>query len=57
MSTLNSLQSNAAAIEKVRKERDVRCKQNIPCMIEFIKRSGLTVTDLFMFMIVKKYEL
>ncbi|XP_041370264.1 folylpolyglutamate synthase, mitochondrial-like [Gigantopelta aegis] len=48
VSTLNSLQSNAAAIEKARKERDTRCKQNIPCMIEFIRRSGLTLEDVDM---------
>lgn len=44
--TLNTLQSNAATIEKIRATRDQNCHQNIPDMISMTGRVGVTVDDI-----------
>lgn len=43
---LNSLQSNAATIEKIRTTKDQNRHQNIPDMISMTKRVGITVDDI-----------
>lgn len=42
--TLNTLQSNAQTLERIRKERDKQCSMVIPKMISFIERAGMSVS-------------
>ncbi|XP_022322466.2 folylpolyglutamate synthase, mitochondrial-like isoform X1 [Crassostrea virginica] len=42
---LNTLQSNAQTLEKIRQQRGKRSEQNIPNMIKFVERVGITLDD------------
>ncbi|KAL5012404.1 hypothetical protein ScPMuIL_010955 [Solemya velum] len=44
--TLNTLQSNAQTLERIRKERDKRSSFIIPNMISFIERAGMSMDDI-----------
>jgi len=46
VNTLNTLQSNAAVLEKIRAQSDKRCQQSLSEMLNFITRAGLTLDDL-----------
>ena len=41
---LNTLQTNAAVLERIRREKGRRAKNNLPMVIDFAKRIGLTVS-------------
>ena len=42
---LNSLQTNAVTLEKVKKERQRLVTQNIPVTVRYLERSGMTLED------------
>jgi len=43
---LNSLQTNAIVLEKVRKERQRNVHLNLPTTVKYLERSGMTLEDL-----------
>ncbi|XP_033732564.1 folylpolyglutamate synthase, mitochondrial-like isoform X2 [Pecten maximus] len=43
---LNTLQSNAQTIQKIRKERDSLSHLNIPNMVKYAERAGITLDDI-----------
>jgi len=46
VAALNSLQTNAAVLQKVRKERQKNVHLNLPQMTKYLERSGMTLEDL-----------
>ena len=44
--TLNSLQSNAAVLQRIRQERGCRGSDNIPAVERYLGRVGVTLEDL-----------
>ena len=46
MKTLNTLQTNAQTLEKIRHERDKYAHLNIPNMLKFAERVGISVSML-----------
>ena len=44
--TLNTLQTNAQTLEKIRHERDKYAHLNIPNMLKFAERVGISVSIL-----------
>lgn len=46
MQTLNSLQSNAAVLQRIRQERGSRGNDNIPAVGRYLDRVGITLKDL-----------
>jgi len=46
ISALNSLQTNAKVLEKVRKERQKNVHLNLPTTVRYLERSGMTLQDL-----------
>jgi len=46
VSALNSLQTNAALLQKVRKERQKNVHLNLPQTTKYLERSGMTLEDL-----------
>ena len=45
MKTLNTLQTNAQTLEKIRNERDKNAHLNIPNMLKFAERIGISVSN------------
>merc|ERR1712106_915308 len=46
VAALNSLQTNAALLQKVRKERQKNVHLNLPQTTKYLERSGMTLEDL-----------
>jgi len=46
INALNSLQTNAKVLEKVRKERQKNVHMNLPTTVKYLERSGMTLEDL-----------
>lgn len=44
--TLNSLQSNAAVLQRIRQERGSRGSANIPAVERYLDRVGVTLQDI-----------
>ena len=44
--TLNTLQTNAQTLEKIRSERDKNAHLNIPNMLKFAERVGISVSTM-----------
>lgn len=45
VTALNTLQSNAQTLEKIRQQRGKKSEHNVPNMIKFAERVGITVSS------------